>query len=264
MAGAPSPRLTRARAGAALGGEDDDAALLRAVADCRDEEEEAILRELGLSGGGLGAPSAAGAAAVDAEPQSYTADDVARLAAAVASTRRDALAHKQAGRLQEAREALRASKQLQAEHDAAAAHVAEHEQEAAGEEDPELLAQLRALEAANAASERVGGAGVVDASAQSAVQPAVTHVPPPAPPPAPPPQLSEPVPAPAAEPPVAPHAPAEPPAAPAAAPGTAEVSTREAVLAAKREAVALKRAGDIPAAKAALARAKELERQLAQ
>ena len=35
---------------------------------------------------------------------------------------------------------------------------------------------------------------------------------------------------------------------------------RDAILAAKREAVALKRAGDLPAAKAALARARELER----
>ncbi len=260
-----TPRAPLTRLPAALGvGDEEEAALLRQLRDCPEDDTDALMRELEAATEAATEPGRARRAAspphADAACAADDGDgdaDVESLIAAVAAARREALAHKQAGRLDEARAALRASKALQAQLEAARQAESELQQ------DPELAAELQLLMAAHAAP--LAASASADEPRADAPAPAVAaHTAAVA-------GVDADIDADAAAP-VAAAATAheEGQAAPeaeccvAAEPQAAEAPpTREAVLAAKREAVAFKRAGQLPEARAALTRAKDIERRLA-
>jgi hypothetical protein len=201
------------------------------------------------------------------EPRSIAAE-VERLTAAVQSVRRKALTLKQAGHVDDARAALRASKQLQEQLDAALVEQAQAKEVV--EEDPDLLAQLALMmsgtavaacpptaldeegvpdEAAVARAAEARAAAPSPPAVVADARPAAAHAP------APLPESDDACAAAASD--VAASAPAAPSEAP-------PPCLRNDVLAAKREALTLKRAGRLMEAKAALLRAKELERRLAE
>ncbi len=259
-----TPRAPLTRLPAALGvGDEEEAALLRQLRDCPDDDTDALMRELEAATEprrarrAASTPHADAACAADDGDDGDAGADVESLTAAVAAARREAVAHKQAGRLHDARAALRASKALQAQLEAARQAESELQQ------DPELAAELQLLMAAHAAplaasvsaEEPRGDAPAPAVAAHTAAVAGVDA--------ARDADAAAPVAAAAAA-----HEEAQ--AAPeaeccvAAEPQAAEAPpTREAVLAAKREAVAFKRAGQLPEARAALARAKDIERRLA-
>ena len=259
------------------GGDEQEAELLRLLDESSsDDVEAALLRELGISDARQllldSSPHGPAAAARQVKlAPAGRAQDAASLEAAVLVAKREAVAHKQAGRLEEARAALRLSKDLQRQLDAVlVTHEASRsagmtvregppraetvaleaedelqESVALEEEDPVLLAQMHALlhACSNSSAAEPSPEGVDTCRAQPTLEPS--------PPSAAARGAQEPSPPPVVAP------------APQSSGANTDVAipTHDDVLAAKREALALKRAGRLVEAKAALARAKELERR---